>query len=55
MTRVVWADPVRHLFLDLPERERAAVLEHLKYLKRFPHMYPVRTPGRFRRHYWFQA
>ena len=55
MRRIVWAAPVMDLFLELPEREREAVLEHLKYLKRFPHMYPVRTRGRFRRHRWFQA
>ena len=55
MTRVVWTEAVRELFLELPEREREAILEHLKYLKRFPHMYPVRPRGRFRRHRWFQA
>ena len=55
MTRIVWAHSVQDLFLELPQREREAILEHLKYLKRFPHMYPVRTRGRFRRHRWFQA
>ena len=55
MTQIVWAISARDLFLELPEREREAVLEHLKYLRHFPHMYPVRTRGRFRRHRWFQA
>jgi hypothetical protein len=55
MTRIVWADPVRDLFLDLPEADRNKIMEHLKFLKRFPHLYPVRTKGRFRRHRWFQA
>jgi hypothetical protein len=40
MTRIVWAHSVQDLFLELPQREREAILEHLKYLKRFPHMYP---------------
>jgi hypothetical protein len=55
MTRVVWADPVRDLFYDLSKRERGAILERVKHLKRFPHMYPVRPRGRFRRHRWFQS
>jgi len=37
-------------------REREAILDHLKYLLQFPHMYPVRFKGRrFRRHRWFHA
>jgi len=55
MTRIVWTYSVHELFLELPERERGAILEHLKYLRSFPYMYPVRTRGRFRRHRWFQA
>lgn len=55
MTRIVWADPIKDLLLELPEREREIIFEHMKYLRRFPHMYPVRTKGRFRRHRWFLA
>jgi len=56
MARIVWADSVRDLFYELPESERKEILEHLKYLTLFPHMYPVRTKGkRFRRHRWFLA
>jgi len=55
MTKVVWAHAVRNVFIELPEREREAILERLNFLKRFPYMYPVRPRGRFRRHRWFQA
>jgi hypothetical protein len=56
MARIIWADTVRDLFLELPESERSVILEHFKYLKLFPHMYPVRMKGRrFRRHRWFLA
>ena len=55
MTRIRWSDPVRDLFLNLPERDRDLISDHLKYLSLFPHLYPVRTKGRFRRHRWFQA
>jgi hypothetical protein len=56
MTRIVWADPVRDLVYELPETERNAIFDHLKYLGVFPYMYPVRIKGRrFRRHRWFQA
>jgi mRNA-degrading endonuclease RelE of RelBE toxin-antitoxin system len=55
MTRIRWSDPVRDLFLDLPERDRELISEDLRYLRRFPHLYPVRTRGRFRRYRWFRA
>jgi hypothetical protein len=55
MTRIIWADTVRDLFYDLPEYDRNQILGHLEYLKLFPHMYPVRAKGRFRRHRWFLA
>jgi len=55
MTRIVWADAVRDLFYELSELERNDILGHLKYLTLFPHMYPVRAKGRFRRHRWFLA
>jgi hypothetical protein len=31
------------VFDELPETERNEILEHLKCVKRFPHVYPVRT------------
>jgi len=55
MTPIVWADTVRDLFYELPESDRNQILDHLEYLKLFPHMYPVRAKGRFRRHRWFLA
>jgi hypothetical protein len=54
--KIVWAASVWEVFEELPEAERNDILEHLKYVKRFPHMYPVRTrASRFRRHRWFLA
>ena len=56
MARIIWADPVRDLFLELPESDRELIADHIRFLKLFPYMYPVRTKGRrFRRHRWFQA
>jgi hypothetical protein len=55
MARIVWADPVRDVFLELPDRGCERILQHLSLLKHFPHMYAVRTKGRFRRHRWFLA
>jgi plasmid stabilization system protein ParE len=53
--RVVWADPVRDLALELPLREQQDIFEKVALLKRLPHMYPLRTRGRFRRHRFFQG
>ena len=54
--KIVWAVSVWEVFDELSEVERNEILEHLKYVKRFPYMYPVRTRGsRFRRHRWFLA
>jgi hypothetical protein len=55
MTKVEWSEPVYELFLCLPERDQDSIADHLIYLDHFPHMYPVRTKGRFRRHRWFLA
>ena len=56
MTReVLWTRAVWELFEELPKPDQDAILDHLEYLPRFPHMYPVRIKGRFRRHRWFQA
>jgi hypothetical protein len=53
---IVWAACVWEVFDELPETERNEILEHLKYVKRFPHVYPVRSRGsRFRRHRWLLA
>jgi hypothetical protein len=48
--RILWADPARDVFLDLPESEQAAIDAKLKLLEKFPMMYPVIPRGRFRRH-----
>jgi hypothetical protein len=53
--RVVWADPVRDLALELPLQEQQGIFEKIRLLKYFPHMYPLRTRGRLRRHRFFQA
>jgi len=54
--KIVWAASVWEVFDELSEAERNEIPEHLKYVKRFPLMYPARTPGsRFRRHRWFLA
>jgi mRNA-degrading endonuclease RelE of RelBE toxin-antitoxin system len=54
--KIVWALSVWEVFKELAEPERKEILERLEYLKRFPHMYPLRTSGsRFRRHRWFLA
>lgn len=55
MTRIEWSEPVYEVLLSLPDRDQDLIAEHLTYLRLFPHMYPVRTKGRFRRHRWFQA
>jgi hypothetical protein len=41
--KIVWAASVWEVFDELPETERNEILEHLKCVKRFPHVYPVRT------------
>jgi len=54
--RIIWADPVRDMFLLLPGFEQEEILTRLEMLTHFPQMYPVRMKGRrFRRHRWFQA
>lgn len=55
MTRVVWPLPVRELLDELPDADREIIFEHIRYLRMFPQMYPVRLKGRFRRHRWFLA
>jgi hypothetical protein len=53
---VIWADPVRDLFLSLSEREQEESAEKLRIVERFPYIFPVRFKGRrFRRHRWFHA
>jgi len=54
--RIVWADPVRDLLLELSPREQRLILEKVDMLARFPFMYPLREKSkRFRRHRWFTA
>ena len=52
---MVWTRTVWGSFEELPKARQEAIFDHLKYLTRFPHVYPVRIKGRFRRHRWFQA
>ncbi len=53
---VVWTRTAWELFEELPDRDREQILEKIRALSFFPHMYPVRSKGRrFRRHRWFNA
>jgi hypothetical protein len=54
--KIAWAASVWEVFDELSEAERHEILDHLKSVKRFPHIYPVKTRGsRFRRHRWLLA
>jgi hypothetical protein len=53
--RVVWADPVRDLALELSRGEQRSIFEKVRLLTHSPYVYPLRTRGRFRRHRFFQA
>lgn len=55
MAKVLWPESLVETLLELPERERALILEKVSALQRFPRMYPVRARGRFRSHRWFVA
>jgi hypothetical protein len=55
MAEIVWPESILEILLDLPDRERELILEKTDQLEHFPHMYPVRASGRFRRHRWFLA
>ena len=55
MARVFWPQDLIDVLLELPERERAIILDKVTGLERFPRMYPVRPKGRFRGHRWFLA
>jgi hypothetical protein len=37
MTRIVWADPIKDLLLELPERVREIIFEHMKYRSSLSH------------------
>jgi hypothetical protein len=54
MAQIVWADPVGDVVLAVPGHEQELIFHALRYVKLFPHMYPVRTKGRFR-YRWFQT
>ena len=38
-----------------PKKKTAEIVERVDLLRYFPHLYPLRTRGRFRRHGFFQA
>ena len=46
---------MRDLALELSLREQQGIFEKIGLLNQFPHMYPLRARGRFRRHRFFQA
>ncbi len=43
------------MFEGLPKKETAEIVERVDLLRNFPHIYTLRTRGRFRRHRFFQA
>lgn len=53
MLRIVWPQTILEVLADLPTKERDLILEEVDRLERFPHMYPLRGKGRFRRYRWF--
>jgi hypothetical protein len=53
--KVVWAKAVWEVFEELPKKQTAEIVERVDLLRYFPHIYPLRTRGRFRRHRFFQA
>ena len=46
--KVVWAKAVWEVFEELPKKETAEIVERVNLLRYFPHIYPLRTRGRFR-------
>jgi hypothetical protein len=55
MAKVVWPESILDILLELSERERELILDKTDQPEHFPHLYPVRASGRFRRHRWFLA
>ncbi len=53
--RIVWSDPIRDTFLELPPSDQAAIQAKLDRVERFPYMYQAQAAGRFRRHRKFVA
>jgi hypothetical protein len=53
--KVVWAKAVWKVFEELSKKETAEIVERVDLLRYFPHLYPLRTRGRFRRHRFSQA
>ena len=51
----MWAKGLWEVFEELPKKETAEIVERVDLLRYFPHMCPLRTRGRFRRHRFFQA
>ena len=54
-TKITWAKSVWEMFEELPKKEPAEIVERVDPLRHFPHIHPLRTRGRFRRHRFFQA
>ena len=55
MARIVWPQTILEVLSDLPKKERDLILEKVDRLERFPHLYPLRGKGPFRRYRWFLA
>ena len=55
MARIVWPQTILEVLADLPRKDRDLILEKVDRLERFPHLYPLRGKGRFRRYRWFFA
>ena len=52
---IVWSYDLFSLLEEMSAEQREAILERIDLLAHFPHLYPVRTRGRFRGHRWFVA
>jgi hypothetical protein len=55
MAEVVWPQSLIDHLLEMPERERAQILDKTRVLENFPEMYAVRPTGPFRGHRCFIA
>ena len=55
MAEVIWPQSLIDFMLELPEPERARILEKTKRLETFPEMYSIRAEGPFRGYRWFFA
>ncbi len=55
MAEVIWPQNLIDHLLEMPEPERAQILDKTRLLERFPEMYAIRTRGPFRGHRCFLA